>query len=154
MTTPRSRSARLLSACVSAACVAGAAAATAAALAAASGVTPLGGNSYDTEFIDGGLYALSWLSLVGLAVAAWWAAVPAVLGLVGVVAVTTAGMAVTVRRYAESGWGSGLEYLGFVVPVGLLLVGSAALAVVVAVRRGRSGGRAAGAAHSVAAGPA
>ncbi len=133
---PRSRR-RLLSALLAGACVVITAVTTVLALRGASGVTALGGGEFETEFIDGGLYAWAWLTLIGLAVAAWLWAVPALIGLGAVVAVTAAGMVVAVRRYADAGWGDGLEYLGFLMPIGLLVLGSVLVATAVALRRRR-----------------
>lgn len=101
-----------------------AAAVTLWALRAASGVTSLGQDSYRTEFIDPALSQLVWVAVVLLAVAAWFATAPALVGLLGVTAASAAGMVVTVERYQESGWGDGLEYLGFVLPLGVLVVGA------------------------------
>ncbi len=128
---------RRLSVLVSAVAVLVSVAATVLALVTASGVTPVGPDTYETEFADGALLAVNWATPVALAVAAWWWGVPAAVGVVAVGATTFAGTVVTVRRYADSGWGDGLEYLGFALPLGLLVLGAVAVGVTVAVRRSR-----------------
>lgn len=126
MTTPvRSRALPLA---IAAAAVAWAG--TALALAVASGVTHRGGDSYDTEFISSPVYLLAAAASVVLAgAAAWWSWRWAVGGLVLAVAGLVWGGTVTVDRYADSGWGDGLEVLVYVVPFGAAVVGLVAIAL-------------------------
>ncbi len=112
---------------------------TAAALVVAPGVTLLGGDTYDTEFIDGPFYlAAALLSLGLVAVTAAWSWRWAVAGLLASVGALTWGASVCVRRYAESGWGDGLEVLVYVVPLGIAVTGLGLVALIRWLgRRGR-----------------
>jgi hypothetical protein len=107
------------------------------ALAAASGVTHLSGSSYSTEFIDGrtNLLAVALLACVYLAARQnLWTGLAATAGLV---AGQWWAMAICVQRYSDSGWGDGLEVLGFGYPILLGLVGLVVTGVVRLVERGK-----------------
>ena len=111
---------------------------TALALAQASGVTHLGRDSYDTEFIEATTYDLAALAavlLAGLAARRSWRL--AVGGLAVAVAGLVWGGTVTVDRYADSGWGDGLEVVVYLVPLGAAVVGLAAIAVIARLSRRR-----------------
>lgn len=103
------------------------------ALATARGVVPLGGVSYETEFVsDWWWLAFLLAPLPGLAARrrpGTGPAVGAALVVPHVVAAT-----VCVRRYATSGWGDGLEVFAYLHP--LLLAGAAAALVAALRRRG------------------
>jgi hypothetical protein len=94
------------------------------ALAVASGATlqPGSDTSYDTEFVDWPLLQLSWLVAPLLGVAACFGARVALVGTAGVAVSQFAAMAETVQRYDESGWGDGLEVLGYAFPVSVTVV--------------------------------
>jgi hypothetical protein len=100
---------------LSASAVAGSTAIVLVALSIASGVTVRPGsvNSYDTEFIDGTVLQLSWLTAPVLGIAAFYSIRVALLGTVGVAVSQFWAMAETVDRYQESGEGDGLEAIGY-----------------------------------------
>ena len=104
----------------------------------ASGVTLRSpGDCCDTEFIDGPTLQLGWLALPLLAVAAYLSVRPAVLGLAGVVLADVLAAAETVDRYADSGWGDGLEVFAFLHPILMAVGGSVAILVGWLVRTSR-----------------
>ncbi|HET6153452.1 MAG TPA: hypothetical protein VFE15_10870 [Marmoricola sp.] len=105
-------------------------------LAAASGVTRLSENDYSTEFIDPGISGLLFLLLVPIAVAAYLHLSGGLIGASGLTIAYVWAMAVCVQRYSESGWGSGLEVLGYVGPcfLGLMAFGIVGLARLAAYR--------------------
>ncbi|MBS2936256.1 hypothetical protein KDN32_00695 [Nocardioides sp. J2M5] len=134
MTTLRARSVWTAALAATAAAVAWSG--TAVALAVAPGVTVLGGDTYDTEFIDGPFYLMAALLSLGLvAVAAAWSWRWAVAGLLASVGALTWGAAVCVRRYADSGWGDGLEVLVYVVPLGVAVAGLVLVTLIPWLRR-------------------
>lgn len=93
----------------------------------AAGVTRPGGRCCETEFIDERTLGFRWLLFPVLALAAFWSWR---LALVGVLAITVAqwlAMAEVMDRYAESRWSSGLEVLGYLVPIQTALVGTVAV---------------------------
>jgi hypothetical protein len=94
---------------------------TALALATAEGVTPVPGGpgeTYDTEFIEGGLYVATAVVSVGLVgLAARWSWPTAAVGWAGAVTALWWGGSETVNRYVESGWSDGLEVFVYIVPV-------------------------------------
>jgi hypothetical protein len=94
------------------------------ALAVASGDTLLPGSetSHSTEFIDEAVLQLSWLVVPVLAVAAASSVRVALLGTAAVAVTQFLAMAETVHRYRESGWGDGLEVLGYLFPIALTVV--------------------------------
>lgn len=94
------------------------------ALAVASGarLRPGSDTSYDTEFIDMAVMQVSWLTVPLLGVAAFFSARVALLGTIGVAVSQFWAMAEMVRRYDESGWGDGLEVLGYLFPITLTVV--------------------------------
>lgn len=98
-------------------------------LGAASGVTRSSANDYSTEFIDPDISALLFLLLVPVAVAAYLHLWGGLVAAVGLSAGYTWAMAVCVHRYATSGWGDGLEGLGYVGPVALGVMAFAAVGV-------------------------
>ncbi len=91
-------------------------------LATASGVTYLGGSSYETEFAHPGWWWASLLLAVPVGLLSWWRpriAAPLVLA----AAVPQLALAhEVVQRYDESGWSDGLEVLAYVVAVFVVLV--------------------------------
>ena len=97
------------------------------ALGTASGVTPLGGDSYATEFISGWWWAA--FLLVPLAVAvARRSPGPVAVPVLALVLPQVVAAAVAVGRYRSAGWGDGLESLAFLHPL-LLTAVTWALAV-------------------------
>ena len=100
----------------------------------APGEVPLGGSSYHTEYLDTAWWAASGL---GLAVALVAAAFSWSWGLLAVVTTTAAqwyGVTVSNQRLVDDGWGSGLEVLGYVVPIAWAILGLVAVAVSALVR--------------------
>lgn len=93
----------------------------------AAGVTRVRGRCCETEFIDATTLGLLWLlaPVVALAAVSSWRL--ALLGVVGVVVPQWLAMVEVMDRYAESGWGDGLEVLGFLVPIQAALVGAVAV---------------------------
>lgn len=86
-------------------------------------------SSWSTEYIDPGFWNATWLlvPLTGVAAAMWvWGGVLTV-----ALAVVAHGMAatVTVQRYDAGGWGSGLEVLSYLWPLGHLVLGGIAVLV-------------------------
>jgi hypothetical protein len=128
-TTPRSRCDGVVTsrqrlqraAVLSALAVAASAVIVIVALAIASGATlqPGSETSYDTEFIDGAVLQLSWLTAPVLGIAAFYSIRIALLGTVGVAVTQFWAMAETVDRYRESGEGDGLEAIGYLFAGGL-----------------------------------
>jgi hypothetical protein len=114
----------LRSAILSALAVAGSATVVLVALAVASGVTVRPGttDSYDTEFIDGTVLQLSWLTAPVLGIAAFYSIRIALLGTVGVAVSQFWAMAETVDRYQESGEGDGLEAIGYLFAGGVTVL--------------------------------
>lgn len=107
------------------------------ALITASGVTYLGDDSYNTEFIAVS-WSWSWLLVLIPGVAAWFRPRLAwVLGFV-VVAPQVVAAAVAVGRYGASGWGDGLEVLAFLLPIGMGVLIVAQIVIATAVRRYRA----------------
>ncbi len=100
------------------------------ALATASGVTALGGGSYETEFISGWWW-LAWLLIPIPVLAARRRPRAAVLQAGALVLPQFVAAAVCVSRYRSSGWSDGLEIFAFLQP-GLL---TAATLVLVSWRR-------------------
>ncbi len=78
------------------------------------GAQRVAGSTYSTEFVNGEWVLASWLLVVPICVVAW------LHPLIGVAtALLCSGIGihvslVTIDRYQESGWGDGLESLGFV----------------------------------------
>ncbi len=77
--------------------------------------------SYDTEYIDWRVYAVTALLPFVLGVAAAYSAWFAVLGTVGVFGVELWGVWESNERLAAAGWSDGLEVLAFLLPVGALV---------------------------------
>ena len=96
------------------------------ALGTARGVTPLGGNSYDTEFISAWWW-LAWLVAPAPVVAAGRRPAVAARQTVALVLPQFGAAAVCVARYRSSGWADGLEGLAFLFPVLLTVVTGAAV---------------------------
>ena len=101
------------------------------ALAVASGarLQPGSDSSYDTEFVDMGVLQLSWFVVPLLGVAAASSVRVALLGTTAVSVTQFLAMAETVHRYRESGWGDGLEVLGYLFPIALTAVALVAVLV-------------------------
>ncbi|WP_436492848.1 hypothetical protein [Actinokineospora sp. HUAS TT18] len=99
------------------------------ALSVASGEVHLGNSDYEVEFIDLPTLgaALILVPLLGLAAHKSWPI--ALFGLAGLVVPLIYGAWVAVRRYRESQWGDGLEGLGYLIPIGIGLLGLLAVAV-------------------------
>lgn len=106
------------------------------ALVSATGVTPLGDDNFDTEFISAA-WAWAWLLVLIPGVAAWVRPrVSAVLG-VAVVVPQVVAAGICVGRYSASGWGDGLEVLAFLLPAGMVVLIAVQLVVAALVRRSR-----------------
>lgn len=95
----------------------------------AAGVTRPRGRCCETEFIDGKTLRLLWLLHPVLALAAAWSWRWAVLGVLGVAVPQWLAMDEVMNRYAESGWGDGLEVLGYLVPIQTAFVGGVSVLV-------------------------
>lgn len=87
----------------------------------ASGVTRPRGQCCTTEFIDGTISSTVWLAVPVVGAVAYFSARAALLATVGVVVPTLLAMHTAVERYAETGWGDGLEVLGYLQPIGVAL---------------------------------
>jgi hypothetical protein len=94
------------------------------ALEVATGATPEPGSttSYSTEYMDVGFYALIAVFPFVLGVAAAYSVGFALLGTVGVFAVSWWAMYESNERLAAAGWSDGLEVLGYLAPIGALLL--------------------------------
>lgn len=108
-------------------------------LATASGVTRIDRFNYETEFSNGPIDALGWLSVILIALAAYRSLAWGLVAVAGVTAVQWAGAHEVVQRYQESGWGDGLESLAYLAPIAMLVVGL--LTTVVAGLAGRAARR-------------
>jgi hypothetical protein len=120
MTTPtRHVVASVLSVASVAACVALALVA----LDVATGATlqPGSTTSYDTEYLEPRVFALTALLPVVLGVAAAYSLLPALLGTGAVFAVEWWAIEESNQRLAADGWADGLEVLGFLAPIGGLV---------------------------------
>lgn len=93
----------------------------------ATGVTRPRGRCCRTEFIDRRTLELLWLlhPLLGLTAALSWRL--AMLGVSGVAVPQWLAMREVVERYADSGWGDGLEVLGYLMPIQTAFFGSVAV---------------------------
>lgn len=107
------------------------------ALAAASGVTQISGTDYNTEFIDGTVSWLATLLLVGVYLATARHVAAGLLAAVGLVAGQAWAMTVCIQRYIDSGWGDGLEVLGYLGPIFLGFYALVVILVTWLVRRKR-----------------
>lgn len=96
-----------------------------------------GGDCCDVEFIDAGVLQLTWLLFPVLGASAWFSVRVALAGLVGMVVPQWLAMTETITRYDRSGWGDGLEVLGYVIPLGVLVLGAVAVLVGGLVGRAR-----------------
>ncbi len=98
-------------------------------LALADGVTVVGRNSYGTEFLDPRvLYAIP-LLLPLIALAAHHSARIGTLALVAATVPLGYAIEESNRRLMESGWGSGLEVLAWLIPIGFLIAGAFAVVI-------------------------
>jgi hypothetical protein len=110
------------------------------ALGTAGGVTYLGGTSYRVEFANTGWWEAGFLLSVPICLASWrhprLAAVYVVVALGPQVVLPV----VVAHRYAASGWGDGLEALGYVFPILMapLFAAAAVLGVVIGRRTQRT----------------
>ena len=98
-----------------------------AALHLAAGVTRARGGCCETEFIDGTTLHLLWLLYPLVAVAAYWSWSTALVGVAGLAVPQWLAMNEVMERYAETGWGDGLEVLGYLLPVQVAVLASAAV---------------------------
>ena len=108
-----------------------------AALDLASGVTRTRGGCCETEFIDGTTLHLLWLLYPVIAAAGYWSWRTALLGVAGVALPQWLAMNEVMDRYAESGWGDGLEVLGYLLPIQVAVLASGAVLVGALVGRRR-----------------
>lgn len=99
----------------------------------ADGVTHLGGGDYETEFVSA-WSQLGWLLVVPVHALARWRPGTALPAVIVAAAPQFVGAHEVVRRYAESGWGDGLESLGYLA-AGAMTVLFAAAAALGAVQR-------------------
>ncbi|MEJ5945326.1 hypothetical protein WDZ17_08470 [Pseudokineococcus basanitobsidens] len=106
------------------------------ALVTAPGATTVDGTTYDTTFVTGWLWWLAYAVVPVAAVLAWRARASylayVATGTVLVVPQVVVAAVVAVR-YQLSGWGSGLEFLAFLHPVGLFFLTAVVLGAVGAV---------------------
>jgi hypothetical protein len=91
------------------------------ALVTARGVTPLGGDSYATEFISGWWWAAFLLVPLTVAAVRRWPG-PAAVPVLALVLPQVVAAAVAVGRFRAAGWADGLEGLAFVHPLLLTAV--------------------------------
>ena len=89
----------------------------------AAGVTRPRGRCCKTEFIDTPTLGWLWLLYPLVALAAAWSWRLALLAVPGIAVPQWLAMDVVMDRYAESGWGDGLEVLGYAVPVVAAVIG-------------------------------
>lgn len=109
-----------------------AAASTAVALVAldlASGVTRPRGRCCQTEFIDTRTLGWLWLLYPLVALAAAWSWRLALLGVPGLAVPQWLAINAVMDRYDESGWGDGLEVLGYLLPIQTAVIGTVAVMV-------------------------
>lgn len=90
----------------------------------AAGVTRPRGRCCETEFIDASTLRFLWLLHPVLALAAVWSWRLALLGVPGVAVPQWLAMGKVMDRYAESGWGDGLEVFGYLVPIQTAFIGA------------------------------
>jgi hypothetical protein len=107
-----------------------------AALDLAAGVTRPRGRCCQTEFIDEKTLDFLWLLFPVLALAAVWSWRLALLGVLGIAVPQWLAMGEVMDRYAESGWGSGLEVFGYLVPIQTAFIGAVSVLVGALVGRG------------------
>ena len=87
------------------------------------------GSCCDVDFIDYGLLQLTWLLFPVLGVAAWFSARVALAGIVGMTVPQWLATNEVIDRYYRSGWGDGLEVLGYAIPLGVLVLGGVTVLV-------------------------
>ncbi len=97
------------------------------ALSTASGVTYLGDSSYDTEFVSG-WWGLAWFLPLLPGVTAWFRPLVAAWQGLAVAGPQVVTAAIVVNRYRVSDWGDGLEFLSFLMPLGLVAVSAVLIA--------------------------
>lgn len=95
----------------------------------AAGVTRPRGRCCRTEFIDGQTLRLLWLPILLLAVAAGWSWRLALAGALAVAVPQWLAMNEVMDRYARSGWGDGLEVLGYLLPIQTAVFGAISVTV-------------------------
>lgn len=87
------------------------------------------GRCCQTEFIDEKTLGFLWLLFPVLALAAVWSLRLGLLGVLGIAVPQWLAMGEVMDRYAESGWGSGLEVFGYLLPILTALIGAVAVLV-------------------------
>ena len=92
------------------------------------------GTCCDVEFLEYRVLQLTWLLFPLVGVAAWFSVRGALVAVIGMTVPQWLAQHEVVARYDRSGWGDGLEVLGYAVPLGVLV-----LAVVMVVVGGLLG---------------
>lgn len=95
----------------------------------AEGVTAIDATSYETEFIDPTMLRLIPLLLPVIAFAAYHSARVGAVALVAAAVPLAYAVQVSIQRTDEAGFGSGLEMLSWVIPVGFAAAGLVAVVV-------------------------
>ena len=90
----------------------------------ASGVTRPRGRCCRTEFIDTRTLGRLWLLYPLLALAAAWSWRLALLGVPALALPQWLAMNEVMDRYTDSGWGDGLEVLGYLFPIQVAVIGA------------------------------
>lgn len=81
------------------------------------------GSCCEVEFIDYRILQLTWLLFPLLGVAAAFSVRVSLVALLGMTVPQWLAMNEVIARYDRSGWGDGLEMLGYAVPLGVLALG-------------------------------
>lgn len=80
------------------------------------------GSCCTVDFIDYGVLKLTWLLFPVLGAAAWFSARVSIAGIIGMSVPQWLAMNEVIDRYHRTGWGDGLEVLGYAVPLGVLIL--------------------------------
>ena len=87
------------------------------------------GTCCDVEFLDHGVLQLTWLLFPVVGLAGWLSVRGALVAVLGLTVPQWLAQNEVVGRYDRSGWGDGLEVLGYAVPLGVLVLSLVMVAV-------------------------